>query len=426
MPEVGSCRRGGGPSKLALLRIFRSSFEVRGWAALRIAGSFRCRLGIGRETTLLFLRGGIRFDRTTNGAAEKSAKQSQFSHRRHFCLPVLSSAWRELAWFVIFSGAREFSFVDDSLRPSVHWRQQHNEKLYIEIGRAYASYPTASVLATAHRCSRRIHVRWPVVIKADIQPAVGQAGRLPRTVFTIPLTLLSIAGVLPADPVAEGRDIYNRSCTTCHGLDATAGDRAPALAAQRDYLRTGEQEIFDAIRNGIPGSLMPPANLPEVDIRKVVAYIRSLRAPASEAPVSGNVARGEEIFRGKGRCLDCHMLGGKGGLLGPDLSNIGGERGLGPIRDALTKTRPNNAPGYRAASLITAEGKKLAGVVKNENNFSLQFLDADGRLHLFTRDEVREITYREQSLMPADYGQKLRPSEMQDLLAFLSRLKEPK
>jgi putative heme-binding domain-containing protein len=242
----------------------------------------------------------------------------------------------------------------------------------------------------------------------------------------IRLITILVALISLADVIAEGRGIYNQSCTRCHGLNATAGDRAPALAAQREYLRTSEAELFDAIRNGIPGSSMPASTLPDTDIRKVVAYLRSLRAPASEAPAAGDAAHGQEIFRTKGHCLDCHVIRGSGGLLGPDLSNIGAERSLSLIRVALTSTRPNPVHGYRAARIVTTEGTALSGIVKNENNFSVQFLDTAGLLHLFTRDELREITYQEGSLMPGDYDRRLTSTEMQDLLAFLSRLVRPK
>jgi cytochrome c oxidase cbb3-type subunit III len=235
------------------------------------------------------------------------------------------------------------------------------------------------------------------------------------------LALLSVPSATHADSIAEGRDLYNRSCTTCHGLNGAAGDRAPALAAEREYLRTSAEDIFEAIRHGIPGSLMPASSLPDADIRKVVAYIRSLRAPASEQPVAGDVSHGEAIFRTTGRCLDCHMRAGRGGLLGPDLSDIGGKRSLSALRAALTQARPNTVRGYQAARVVTVEGKALTGIVKNENNFSVQVLDSAGTLHLFTREELREITYQKNSLMPSDYDQQLTSAEMQDLLAFLSR-----
>jgi hypothetical protein len=59
--------------------------------------------------------------------------------------------------------------------------------------------------------------------------------------------------------------------------------------------------------------------------------------------------------------------------------------------------------------------------LKNEDNFSLQLLDTAGKLHLLSRDELREIEFEKQSLMPSDYDKKLTPQELRDLLAFLSR-----
>ena len=49
-------------------------------------------------------------------------------------------------------------------------------------------------------------------------------------------------------------------------------------------------------------------------------------------------------------------------------------------------------------------------------------LSMDGPLHLFSRDELSEIVYEPGSLMPSDYESRLPAKEMQDLLAFLSRL----
>jgi hypothetical protein len=46
----------------------------------------------------------------------------------------------------------------------------------------------------------------------------------------------------------------------------------------------------------------------------------------------------------------------------------------------------------------------------------------DGALHLFSRDELGEIVYEPGSLMPSDYEDRLTAKEMQDLVAFLSRL----
>jgi cytochrome c oxidase cbb3-type subunit 3 len=219
----------------------------------------------------------------------------------------------------------------------------------------------------------------------------------------------------------EGRVLYNRSCTMCHGLDGAAGDRAPALGAQRRYLRRTEADLYDAIKNGIKGTLMPASPLPESDVRKMIAYIFSLRATAADLTVAGNVERGEQVFHGKGQCAQCHMIRGRGGLVGPDLTSIGSERRLDDLRAALTQAKPVPPLGFKPVNFTAKDGKKVRGVVKNENNFSLQILGTDNKLHLVLRSEVSDLRYEEKSLMPADLDKKLGAEEFQDLLAFLSR-----
>ncbi|MBI1789149.1 MAG: c-type cytochrome [Acidobacteria bacterium] len=219
----------------------------------------------------------------------------------------------------------------------------------------------------------------------------------------------------------EGRAIYNRSCTGCHGLDGAAGDRGPALGATRKYLRSSEEDLYEAIRNGIAGTLMPAMALADADIKKIVAYIRGLRATAVKEHVPGDRAAGEALFWGKGECGKCHTLGGRGGLLGPDLSSLGAERRLAAIREALTQPLPHVPRGYQPVRLTTSEGRAIRGIVKNENNFSLQVLDESGKLHLLLREEVSEIQYSPEALMPRDYQRRLTPDEFQNLLAFLSK-----
>lgn len=231
------------------------------------------------------------------------------------------------------------------------------------------------------------------------------------------------ANPLARDPqaIAEGKAIYNRTCTVCHGLDGAAGGRGPALGAGRSYVLRTDAAIFGAVQKGIPGTEMPPSGLREMDIWKVVAYVRSLRATASDAFVAGDVARGEQIFRGKGQCGSCHMLRGQGGIAGPDLSNLAAEQTLQYIRNALTKPRQPIPAGYQPVEIITKDGQRLSGLAKNDNNFSMQLLDSHDRLQLFTSEELSQVIYKKQSIMPSNYDKVLAPGELQDLIAFLSR-----
>jgi putative heme-binding domain-containing protein len=217
------------------------------------------------------------------------------------------------------------------------------------------------------------------------------------------------------EAIAEGEKLYNETCTSCHGKDGTGGELGPPVAAQnRRYLRRTDDEVFDAIKNGITGTQMPPfsGQFNDDQVWRITAYVRGLRGTAIDTPSAGNVANGEAIFWGKGTCGTCHMIKARGGILGPDLSNIAGTRKVQNIVDALTKE-------------TTADGKVIEGILKNEDSFSLQVLGKnDLNLHRFKRAAVK-VFYDPNSIMPHDWDKRLPAAEFQDLMAFLTRLYVP-
>ena len=132
------------------------------------------------------------------------------------------------------------------------------------------------------------------------------------------------------------------------------------------------------------------------------------------------------------------MIKGKGGLMGPDLSNIAGMRKISSIVDALTKPL-HRVPGdggthetvllplstYQPVRVTMADGKTISGVLRNEDSFSLQLFGTDNQLHLLDRAKLKEVYYEPKSLMPTDYDKRLTPTEFQDLMAYLTRLFVP-
>lgn len=165
---------------------------------------------------------------------------------------------------------------------------------------------------------------------------------------------------------------------------------------------------------------MPASGLLDNDIWRIVAYIRSMRSTASDVDVPGDVQDGMDIYLGKGNCASCHMIRGQGGLLGPDLSSIGAQLTLAQIKNALTQALPPQV-GFVPVEVTTINGQVLKGVAKNEDAFSIDVLDMRGKLHLFTKDEIRTVAHQPASLMPHNLDKTLTPVEFQDLLAMLSR-----
>jgi mono/diheme cytochrome c family protein len=123
--------------------------------------------------------------------------------------------------------------------------------------------------------------------------------------------------------VTAGARLYAQTCQSCHGA-AGAGERGPALNGR---LARGERdgEIFQNIRNGVPGTAMPAFGALSTDETwQLVVFIRSLTpAITGGAGGGGSVAAGSQIFAGKGGCVGCHAVNGRGGITGPDLSVIG-------------------------------------------------------------------------------------------------------
>jgi mono/diheme cytochrome c family protein len=73
--------------------------------------------------------------------------------------------------------------------------------------------------------------------------------------------------------------------------------------------------MFTTIRTGVPGTDMPPTNLPDDETWRLVAFVRDLSAPAFESQLPGDLEAGATIFFGKGGCSGCHMIHGRGGFL---------------------------------------------------------------------------------------------------------------
>ena len=237
--------------------------------------------------------------------------------------------------------------------------------------------------------------------------------------FAVAVASLAHAGagqsVVPASEA--GKRAFEARCAGCHGADASGGERGPTLVDIREPRAATPAALRQLIRTGIPGTGMPAFQIPDAELDSLVAHLELLTMPAAERPSEGDVAAGERFFAGKGKCSTCHMVRGKGGILGPDLSNLARERRTpqieGAMRDPGVKT-----PGYRAVSVRLRDGRTLRGLAKYESPFDLGLQTADGGFHSLAKDRVATMT-AEPSLMPRVDGT---PDEMRDLLAYLTRL----
>ncbi len=89
------------------------------------------------------------------------------------------------------------------------------------------------------------------------------------------------------------------------------------------------------------------------------------------------------------------------------------------IRDEIVRAKRNVEVGYRSAVLTTRDGDRLEGIIRNEDNFSVQLQTKDGSFHFFEKSALRSEQPFNQFLMPIDYSQRLSPGELNDLVSYL-------
>lgn len=226
------------------------------------------------------------------------------------------------------------------------------------------------------------------------------------------------AAVLAAQDPAERN--YQLHCAFCHGQ----GDDgfAANLKSPRLPQAPTDAAMFNIIRNGIPGSDMPQAlGLTDAEIWQLVAYVRAMGRSAP-ARVPGDVPRGEALYRGKGACAACHMIGGQGGRQGPDLTDIGAKRSPANLRASLTDPEASIAGGFLLVNLATRDGRKISGVRLNENTFSIQVRDLSDKIHSLRKTDLADLKKElGKSTMPS--LKSWSAAELDDLVAYLFSLR---
>ena len=225
-----------------------------------------------------------------------------------------------------------------------------------------------------------------------------------------------------ADDLAVGKRAYVAQCALCHGIDGSGG-YGPSLLVPVLSRANDDRGLFRVVDQGIP-NLMPAygrANGPR-RTWQLAAYVRSLMAGSTVAVVAGDAVKGKTIYQERG-CASCHVLDGAGRAYGPDLSNIGAQRGAGYIKEALLQPSARVPDGHVVVTAKPKDARSVRGVRVSEDAFWVYVRDPSGKIFRYWKADL-EALEREAgvSLMPA-YGAQRSSTEVDDLVAYLASLR---
>jgi len=218
--------------------------------------------------------------------------------------------------------------------------------------------------------------------------------------------------------ITEGQRLFQKNCVLCHGGNATGG-RGPNLT--RGFFRRGnsDQQLFDTVQDGLPDAGMPWVGLSDKNTWRVISYLRSLSAAGGGA-VRGDAEAGQTLFFDSEDCATCHMVNGRGGRQGPDLSWIGWARAPEYLRQAILQPNSDVDPRWWTGVLQTGDGRQVEGYLVSDDQFTVRIIDADDNLHAFTKSELRGFERKKGSTMPRA---NLSDDELDNIVAFLAGLR---
>jgi putative heme-binding domain-containing protein len=266
----------------------------------------------------------------------------------------------------------------------------------------------------------------------------GSPARIILAIAGLSTTVAVAQNPLAHDPKAAkaGEYEFRINCALCHGLGAKGGGRGPDLTRAVKKHTHNDAEMFQVISNGIPGTAMPAngtngqgVGMTDREMWQIITYIRSQEVKAPAKPL-GNSGHGKELFYGDANCSLCHMVEGKGGRLGPDLTGVGGSRTPEAIIESvrnpsqrlawgLTEATKEFPQEYESVTAVTADGKQVKGVTLNEDSFTVQIMDTSDQIHLLEKDKLKSFQTSRESAMPKYNADTLSDKDLDDIVAFL-------
>jgi putative heme-binding domain-containing protein len=258
------------------------------------------------------------------------------------------------------------------------------------------------------------------LLRPAVQPGSTLDYTLPPEQVTLqfrssnPLNVTTPAGVFKC-ALVKGRYVVRPEVNPREGeplpveIELETGGAMPALEVSYNTAEDARPRPLPLVR----------VLLPWATSKKAAEDVARREVPELKG---GSWARGRKVFfSDEALCSRCHQVGGQGGRIGPDLSNLTQRDYASVLRDVRQPSAAIN-PDYLSYFVELTDGRLLTGVVRTEGD-RLVVGDSAGKETAVPRNKVESLTPSPISVMPEGLDKTLGPDKLRDLLTFL--LTEP-
>ena len=138
---------------------------------------------------------------------------------------------------------------------------------------------------------------------------------------------------------------------------------------------------------------------------------------------TGNPKAGAELFT-KAGCVACHTMNADEPPKGPFLGGIGTRYSRAELCESILRPSAKIAQGFETQWFKTKDDEEVEGFVTREGGDDLDVRNVAGVVTTLAKKNISERGKRETSIMPVGLADKLTPSELASLIAYLESAKK--
>ncbi len=204
--------------------------------------------------------------------------------------------------------------------------------------------------------------------------------------------------------------------------------RKPGLMA---LLKLAENKKLDPYVT--PAAAFALHNAPFDDIKQQGATLFPLPESKDNKPLpplpqllksKGNADRGKLVFANAGTCAKCHVVGGEGKEVGPNLSEIGSKLSREAMFESILYPSAGISHNYETYTLQLADGNVVVGILTSETPQEVSVKSIDALVRTYKRSDIEQMVKQKISLMPADLQKVMTADELIDVVEYVSTLKK--